>query len=149
MRLWQFLLSLCVYVAILGVPACGFRLEPRGSNEAQVDHRVAIAFASARTALEVLDAAEVLYLDNGTKNKQFHGEDDPALVASGKRIAKLQTVRTALEQVRQRLAEDAKPDDLRQVLTDLDAALGVAKAAGVNVPPAVSASLTTLREVLQ
>lgn len=150
MRLWYFALAVVAFACLAFGPAACQRpqQEPRGSNSAAVvDHRVAIAFAAARTGLEVLDAAEVLYLDSGTKLKAFHGEDDPALIASGKRIEKLQAVRVVLEQVRQRLADGAKPD-LRQVLADLESGLAAAKAAGVNVPPAVATSLQTLREFL-
>ncbi len=148
MRLWHFVLALaCFVVLAFGPAACQRPLEPRGSNSAKVDQKVAIEFAAARTALEVLDAAEVLYLDTGTKLKAFHGEDDPALLASAKRIEKLQAVRTALELVRQHLADETKPD-LAQVLADLQVALAAAKASGVNVPPAVAASLQTLQEFL-
>lgn len=123
-------------------------MEPRGSMAPPgVDQRVAIAFAAARTALEVLDAAEVLYLDTGTQLKKFHGEDDPQLVASGKRIEQLKATRAVLEQVRQHLAGDVKAD-LKQVLADLEVGLAAAKASGVNVPSEVASSLKTLREFL-
>ena len=119
-------------------------MEPRGSIE-QVDQRVAIAFAAARTALEVLDAAEVLYLDEGTRTGKFK-KDDPRFDESAKRIARLIAIRTALERVRQHISGDVKAD-LKQVLDDLELGLAAAKAAGVNVPPVVSTSIKTLQEL--
>ncbi len=121
-------------------------MEPRGSIAPQVDQKVAIGFASARTALALLDAAEVLYLDEGTRLGKFHGENDPALLASGKRIETLKKIRSALELVRQHLAGEVKTD-LAQALADLKLALAAARDAGVKVPSEVGAVLATLQEL--
>lgn len=144
-RVWLLLLA-ALWFTSLYATACR-PMEPRGSIEAkQVDQKVAIGFAAARTALALLDAAEVIYLDEGTRAHKFRGEDDPALLASGKRIETLKKIRTALELVRQRLAGEVKTD-LAQVLTDLKSALAAARDAGVKVPSEVGAVLSTLQEL--
>ncbi len=122
-------------------------MEPRGSID-QVDQRVAIGFASARTALALLDAAEVLYLEEGTRKQLFHGEDDPLLAASGRRIAALQTMRSTLERLRFHLTR-ANPSDLREIFSGLAGVAEDARQAGIRVPSEVSQTLTLLEQVAQ
>ena len=140
------LLGLFVYLLLLIVgTGCKPAMEPRDSI-AHVDQRVAIGFAAARTVVGLLDAAEVYYLDEGTRTKAFV-DNDPKFDASQKRITALQLVRSNLERVRLHLA-DAVPNDLKQVLAALVAAASEAKAAGVHIPGEVTTTLKTLQEVL-
>lgn len=138
---------LCLLVGLLvSSPAlfvaCHPAMEPRGSiAQPAVAPEVAVAFASARVALGLLDAAEVYHLDSLAR------PTTDELNASSERVAKLVATREVLERVRQHLTGDVKTD-LHQVLGDLELLASSAKASGLKLPPEVASSLAAARKVL-
>lgn len=138
--LWLTIVAFALCVAPL--PACHPPMEPRGSiDKPAVAPEVATAFASARVALGLLDAAETYHLDS------LAHPTDAELKASSDRVARLVAVRELLERVRQHLAGEVKPD-LHQALSDLELLVASARSSGLKIPPEVAASLAAARQVL-
>lgn len=136
---WALLL---VASALFSLVACQPPMETRVSiDRPAVVPEVAVAFASARVALGLLDAAERFHLDS-----LAHPTDDE-LRASGDRVAKLVAVRALLERVREHLTGDVKAD-LHQALSDLALLAASAQASGFQPPPEVASALTAAQKVL-
>ncbi len=126
----RYLFALFVVTAPLLTLACRPAMEPRGSIDSPaVTPEVAVAFASARVALGLLDAAETTYLDS------LKTPTDAQLNASSARVIKLVAIRTLLERVRQHLSGGDVEADLAQAFADLRLVVDSAKAAGLRLPP--------------
>lgn len=130
---WVLVLSLVVVVQTACFPA-----QPAGAPAVSLPTADVAAFAGARVALALLDAAETARLDAMPR------ANPEELAAAGRRVLLLQSARNDLEAYRQWLLTGKGPNGIDvfrravKALVTVDATL---RASGIRVPSEVSSAL--------